>query len=74
MVWFIIHTTNIPIQTGVALVKTKLAFRWFHGFFMCLPDQKPFTDCAINPKPNRTRAAEIAISSAETSASFGVET
>jgi phosphate acetyltransferase len=41
---------------------------------MCLPDRVTvYGDCAINPNPTAEELAEIAISSAETSSSFGIE-
>jgi phosphate acetyltransferase len=41
---------------------------------MCLPNRVTvFGDCAINPNPNSEQLSEIAISSAATSAAFGIE-
>jgi phosphate acetyltransferase len=41
---------------------------------MCLADRVlVFGDCAINPNPDAKQLADIAISSAETAASFGIE-
>lgn len=41
---------------------------------MCLPNRVTiFGDCAINPNPTAEQLAEIAISSAATSAAFGIE-
>ena len=41
---------------------------------MCLADRVlVYGDCAVNPKPDVEQLADIAISSAETAASFGVE-
>ncbi|HAI44151.1 MAG TPA: phosphate acetyltransferase, partial [Maribacter sp.] len=43
-------------------------------FFMCLPNRVTvFGDCAINPNPTSEQLSEIAISSAATSAAFGIE-
>ena len=41
---------------------------------MCLEDRvSVFGDCAINPNPNAEQLAEIAIASADTATSFGIE-
>ena len=41
---------------------------------MCLADRVlVYGDCAVNPKPDAEQLADIAISSAETAATFGVE-
>ena len=44
-------------------------------FFMCLADRVlVYGDCAVNPEAGRTaQLADIAISSAETAQSFGIE-
>ncbi|HEX6500865.1 MAG TPA: phosphate acetyltransferase [Micromonosporaceae bacterium] len=42
-------------------------------FFMCLPDRVlVYGDCAVNPDPDPEQLADIAISSADTAARFGV--
>jgi phosphate acetyltransferase len=43
-------------------------------FLMCMPDRVlVYGDCAVNPNPDAEQLADIAISSAETAATFGVE-
>jgi phosphate acetyltransferase len=43
-------------------------------FFMLMPDRVlVYGDCAVNPRPDDRQLADIAISSAETAATFGVE-
>lgn len=41
---------------------------------MCLPDRVlVYGDCAVNPNPDSEELADIAISSAQTAAAFGIE-
>ncbi|MFB0948171.1 MAG: phosphate acetyltransferase, partial [Spirosomataceae bacterium] len=70
-----IHTTQHTIRPALQFVKTKPGVSVVSSvFFMCLPDRVTvYGDCAINPNPTAPELAEIAISSAETSASFGIE-
>jgi phosphate acetyltransferase len=43
-------------------------------FLMCLRDRiLVYGDCAVNPNPNAQELAEIALSSAETARTFGIE-
>ncbi len=70
-----VHPTADTIRPAFEIIKT------FPGtgiassiFFMCLPDHVlVYGDCAINPDPDPEQLADIAISSAETAARFGVQ-
>ncbi|MFY0686873.1 MAG: phosphate acetyltransferase [Cyclobacteriaceae bacterium] len=69
------HTTQHTIRPALQFIKTKPDTQIVSSvFFMCLEDRvSVFGDCAINPNPNAEQLAEIAISSAESSKSFGIE-
>ncbi|WP_291869121.1 phosphate acetyltransferase [Maribacter sp.] len=70
-----VHTTQHTIRPALQFVKTRPDAPIVSSiFFMCLPDRVTiFGDCAINPNPTAEELAEIAISSAATSAAFGIE-
>jgi len=69
------HTTQHTIRPALQFIKTKPGITTVSSvFFMCLEDRVcVFGDCAVNPNPTAEQLAEIAISSAETSQSFGLE-
>ena len=69
------HTTQHTIRPALQLIKTTPDVSLVSSvFFMALEDRVlVYGDCAINPNPNAKELAEIAISSAETSRTFGIE-
>jgi phosphate acetyltransferase len=70
-----IHTTQHTIRPALQFIKTRPDVSIVSSiFFMCLPNRVTvFGDCAINPNPTAEQLSEIAISSAATSAAFGIE-
>jgi phosphate acetyltransferase len=69
------HTTAATIRPAFEIIKTRQDVGVASSvFFMCLADRVlVYGDCAVNPDPNAADLADIAISSAETAARFGVE-
>ncbi|MGD8963348.1 MAG: phosphate acetyltransferase, partial [Desulfobacterales bacterium] len=70
-----IHTTAETILPALQIIRTRRGFSVVSSvFLMCLADRVlVYGDCAVNPDPNAEQLAEIAISSAETAAIYGIE-
>ena len=70
-----VHTTQHTIRPALQFVKTQPGFSVVSSvFFMCLEQRVlVYGDCAINPNPTAEQLAEIAISSADTAHTFGVD-
>ena len=69
------HTTARPIRPSFEIIKTTDGVNTVSSIFlMCLSDRVlAYGDCAIVPDPTAEQLADIAISSAATSAQFGIE-
>jgi phosphate acetyltransferase len=69
------HTTAHTVRPALQIIKTSPGVSIVSSvFFMALEDRVlVYGDCAINPDPDATQLADIAISSAETARAFGVE-
>ena len=70
-----LHTTGATVRPAFEIIKTKPGFSIVSSvFLMCLPERVlVYGDCAVNPNPNAKQLAEIAISSAQTAITFGIE-
>ena len=70
-----VHTTADTIRPAFEVIRARDGVSVVSSvFFMCLSDRVfVYGDCAVNPQPDTEQLADIAISSAETAASFGIE-
>jgi phosphate acetyltransferase len=69
------HTTADTIRPAFEVIKPRKGVSVVSSvFLMCLADRVlVYGDCAVNPNPDAAQLADIAISSAETAATFGIE-
>ena len=70
-----VHTTANTIRPPLQIIKTAPGASLVSSvFFMLMPEQVyVFGDCAINPNPKPEEIAEIAIQSADTAKTFGID-
>ena len=69
-----VHSTADTIRPALQIIKTKSGFSTVSSvFFMCLDKVLVYGDCAVNPNPDAEQLAEIALSSAQTAKTFGVD-
>ena len=70
-----LHTTAATVRPALQILGTRPGTRLVSSvFFMCLPDEVVvYGDCAINPRPDAEDLADIAIQSAASARTFGIE-
>ena len=70
-----VHSTAETIRPALQIIRTKPGFSIVSSvFLMCLEDRVlVYGDCAVNPDPNASELAEIALSSAQTARTFGID-
>lgn len=70
-----IHTTANTIRPALQIIKTPPGISVVSSvFLMCLDTRVlVYGDCAVNTDPNSEQLAEIAISSADTARTFGID-
>ncbi|MFC0266174.1 phosphate acetyltransferase [Alloscardovia macacae] len=70
-----VNSTANTVRPALQAIKTKPGQSLVSGaFLMCFEDHVAvFADCAINLNPNAEQLAQIALQSAETARSFGLE-
>lgn len=70
------HTTAATIRPAFEIIKTVPGVSVASSvFFMLLADRVlVYGDCAVNPDPDAAQLADIAVSSADTAARFGIGT
>jgi len=70
-----VHTTQHTVRPAFEIIRARPDTSIVSSvFFMCLEDRVlVYGDCAINPDPNAQQLADIAISSAHTAQTFGIE-
>jgi phosphate acetyltransferase len=70
-----INTTAHTVRPAFEFIKTRPGIDLVSSvFFMCLQDRVlVYGDCAVVPNPSAVELAQIAIASADTAATFGIE-
>lgn len=70
-----VHSTAATVRPALEIIKTRAGFSIVSSvFLMCLADRVlVYGDCAVNPNPDAAQLAEIALSSAQTARTFGID-
>lgn len=70
-----VHSTAATVRPAFEIIKTRPGVSIVSSvFLMCLSDKVlVYGDCAVNPNPNASQLAEIALSSAQTAKTFHID-
>ncbi len=69
-----VHSTADTVRPALKIIKTRPGISIVSSvFLMCLDKILVYGDCAVNTNPNAAQLAEIAITSATTAKTFGVD-
>jgi phosphate acetyltransferase len=70
-----LHTTAHTVRPAFEFIRTRPGVSIVSSVFLMLLRDRilVYGDCAVNPNPNARQLAEIALSSAETARTFGIE-
>ncbi|PTW63412.1 phosphate acetyltransferase [Breoghania corrubedonensis] len=70
-----VHTTANTVRPALQLIKTRPGASLVSSvFFMLMPEEVfVYGDCAVNPDPNAEQLAEIAVQTADTAITFGID-
>jgi phosphate acetyltransferase len=69
------HTTQQTIRPALQLIRARPEVALISSVFVMLLEDRVviYGDCAVNPRPDASQLAQIAISSAESALSLGIE-
>lgn len=69
------HSTGDTVRPALQIIKTKPDVTRTFGYFLMVKDDERYimADCAINPDPDASMLAEMAVESAQAAEMFGID-